>query len=204
MMGCAARQLRVTTAETHVPVIEARASLFKKVEAARGLVNLEYVTVLNTLLAERLNATDSILLPPLRKDTVDDDVPAAGCLRFSRVFHIPPPPAADDPDQVNDVLWVSQGKRSALRCYADTCTTTEPLFWSDTFGEPGCGVLHPESATEIQSGAEDGGELGACHEYRYVLRQQAVLDKLKEFLPVGMEAMLVADTSLACAPPKPI
>ncbi|MDD4882091.1 MAG: hypothetical protein PHX10_10995, partial [Gallionellaceae bacterium] len=99
-------------------------------------------------------------------------------------------------------VWVAQGKRSALRCYAGTCTTEPPLFWSDHFGEPGCGVLHPDCAPVFQAGAEDGGELGACHDYRYVLRQRAVLDKLQEFLPVGMAVVLVADRSLACAPPR--
>ncbi len=208
LRNCAARQLRVTTAERDVPVIEARACLFKKVEAARGLVRLEYATVLDTLLAERLEASDSILLPPLRKDTVDNDVPAAGCIRFSRLFHLPEKPVPSDPPDPdaplldNDPLWRSQGRRSPLRCFNATCTSALPLFWSLTFGEPGCGVLHPDSAVVFQSGAEDNGELGACHDYRHVLRQRAVLEKLQEFLPVGMEAVLVADPSLTCAPPK--
>lgn len=201
LVGCAARQLRVTTAERDVPVIDAVSCLFKKLEAARGLVRLEYVTVLDTLLAERLQASDSILLPPLRKDTVDDDVPAAGCIRFSRLFHIPPPPAPNDPGLLNDPIWVSQGTRSALRCHAASCTTVPVLFWKDAFGEPGCGVLHPDCDSAIQSGAEDGGELGAHHTDRHVLRQRAVLDKLREFLPVGMEAVLIADDSLSCPPP---
>ena len=193
--NCAARHLKVITAERDAPVIAARACLFRKAEAARGLVNLEYVTVLDRLLAERLNASDSILMPKLRKDRVDDDVPAAGCVRYSRLFHIPLPEGADP-------LWVAQGARSDLRCYADTCTTAWPLFWSQTFGQPGCGVLHPDCEAVFQSGAEDGGELGACHDYRHVLRQKAVIEKLEEFLPVGIEAALVFDTSLACAPPK--
>lgn len=54
------------------------------------------------------------------------------------------------------------------------------------------------------SGAEDGGELGAYHERRLVLRQRAVLEKLREFLPVGIEALFVSDATLACAPPKAI
>ena len=202
LVGCAARQLKVTTAERDVPVIAARACLFKKLEAARGLVRLEYATVLDTLLAERLEASDSILMPPPRKDTVDNDVPAAGCIRYSRLFHIPVPPDSNDPDLINDPLWVTQWKRSTLRCFANTCTPSQPLFWSDTFGQVGCGVLHPDCDPVFQSGAEDGGELGACHDYRYVLRRKAVLEKLREFLPVGMEAVLVADPSLACAPPK--
>jgi hypothetical protein len=202
----AARQLTLGTAERAAPVIDARDCLFKKLEAARGRVCLEYVTVLDVLLAERLDASDSILMPPLRKDTVDKDVPAAGCIRYSRIFHLPAQPVPSDPPDPaaplldNDPLWRSQGRRSLLR--VSHCTGAQPLFWSDSFGDPGCGVLHPDCAAIFQSGAEDSGELGACHGYRYVLRQRAVLEKLQEFLPVGIEAVLVADPSLACAPPK--
>lgn len=204
LVGCAAREVKVVTAERAAPVIEAHACLIKRVEAARGRVLLEYCTVLDTLLAERLDASDSILLPPLRKDTVDNDVPAAGCIRFSRLFHLPEPPDPEDPTLPNDPLWISQTRRSALRCYANTCTTLQPWFWRDGFGHPGCGVLHPGAKPIFLSGAEDGGELGACHDLRYALRRQAVLDKLAEFQPVGMEVVLVMDHTLACAPPREI
>ncbi|MBI5936917.1 MAG: phage tail protein [Betaproteobacteria bacterium] len=208
LVNCAARQFKVTTAERDAPVISARACLFKKIEATRGLVQLEYVTVIDTLLAEHLRASDAILLPPLRKDTVDDDVPAAGCIRYSRVPYLPEPAVPSepyDPDEPwldNDPDWRADGQRSSLLCYADSCTTARPLFWNLSFGQPGCGVLHPDAKAAFRFGAEDGGEMGACHDLRYTLREQAVLDKLAEFLPVGMEAVLVADPSLSCAPPK--
>ena len=210
VQNCAARHLKVLTAEQAAPVIDARACLFNKLEAARGLVRLEYATVLDTLLAECLEASDSLLLPALRKDTVDNDVPAKGCIRYSRLFHLPEPaipalpPDPNNPLIDNDPLWRSQGRRSALRCFAKTCTADTPLFWNTDFGQPGCGVLRPDAKPMFQSGAEDGGEMGACHDYRYAVRQKAVLEKLQEFLPVGMEAVLVADPSLACPPPKAI
>lgn len=194
LAGCAVRQLRVFTVERRRPVIEARACLIKRIEAARGLVRLEYATVLEVLLAECLEASDSILMPPLRKDRLDEDVPGAGCIRYSRLFHIPN--AGPDPH------WMSQGHRSALRCFGPSCSTERPLFWSEDFGQPGCGVLRPDCAAEFRTGAEDGGELGACHDFRHVLRQKAVLEKLQEFLPLGMEAVLVADPSLTQAPPE--
>lgn len=208
LFGCAVRQLRMGVAEREAVVIEAHSCLFKRIEAARSLARLEYVTVFEALLAERLEASDSILLPALRKDTVDSDVPAAGCIRYSRLAYIPKPAVSVDPKDPkaplfdNDERWVSQKKRSLLRCCTDTCTTLKPLFWSEIFGEPGCGVLHPDCVQAVQSGAEDGGEMGAYHERRYVLRRQAVLEKLQEYLPVGMEAVIITDPSLACAPPK--
>ena len=45
--------------------------------------------------------------------------------------------------------------------------------------------------------------MGGCHDRRHVLRRRAVQDKLVEFLPVGIEAVLVFDRTLACAPPEP-
>ena len=189
LVGCAARHFKVATAERDVPVVDARACLFKKIEAARGLMRLEYATVIEYLLAEHLQASDSILLPPLLKDIVDEDTPAAppteGCIRYSRVSELP----GSDPDAL-------------LRYYADTCTTERPRFWNLDFGQSSCGVLHPDAKAIFRFGAEDGGEMGAYHDLRYTLREQAALAKLAEFLPVGMEAVLVPDPSLACAPPK--
>lgn len=208
LQSCAARQLKVFTAERAVPVVEARGCLFRKLEVARGLVRLEYATVLVTLLAERLEASDCIVTCAVRKDTVDDDVPGAGCLRYCRLDYLPLEPVPSDPPDPanplvdNDPQWRSQNRRSPLRCFTATCTTIPPLFWSEQFGQPGCGVLRPDCAEAIQSGAEDGGELGACHDQRYVLRQRAVLDKLHDFLPVGIEPVLIVDRNLACKPPR--
>ncbi|MGD9948600.1 MAG: phage tail protein [Desulfobulbus sp.] len=203
--GCALRHIRSMVADRKRPVIVASNSLFKRIEAARGLVRLEYVTVLETLLAEALQASDCILLASLHKDRVDEDVPGSGCLRYSRIPFFPKDakglkPAELAAGRISD--WLRQGKRSELRCSTANCTTQTPLFCSEIFGEPGCGVLHSQCPSIIASGAEDGGEMGAYHGHRYVLRRQAVLEKLREFLPVGMEAVLVLDPSLACVPPK--
>lgn len=206
-VGCAVRHLRSTVADRKQPVIAASNSLLKRIEAARGLVRLEYVTVLEALLAEALEASDSILLPSLHKDRVDNDVPGSGCLRYSRLPFFPEDAVGLGPaDLAGNRLseWLSQGRRSPLSCSVDTCTTEMPLFWSEVFGEPGCGVLHPQCPSSIQAGAEDGGEMGGYHGHRYVLRRQAVLEKMREFLPVGMEAALITDPSLACVPPKVI
>ena len=35
------------------------------------------------------------------------------------------------------------------------------------------------------------------------MREKAVLDKLQEMLPVGIEAVLAPDASLDCPPPQP-
>ena len=72
------------------------------------------------------------------------------------------------------------------------------------FGEPGYGVLNPVTPDVIRFGAEDGGEMGACHHKLYSLKAEAVLDKMREFLPVGIEPILIPDPRLLHVPPEQI
>jgi len=190
--GCAFRTLVSHVIGTANAVVEARACLFKNLLAPRGFVALEYCTVLERLVAEALTASDCILMRLPHKDLseADTDVPRFGCIRFSRLpGELPDPPMAD-------------GVPSTLSVVEINCTFNAPVFVADVFGEAGCGVLHPATPRTIRFGAEDGGEMGAYHELRYTLREQAVLDKLSGYLPVGIEPVLVPDSSLVCAPPR--
>ena len=93
-------------------------------------------------------------------------------------------------------------------------TTETPVFqsyrfckdntWHDAanFGEPGYGVLHPATPASISQGAEDLGEMGAYHHAHHRLADEAVLDKLTDFLPVGQEAVLIQDPRLHAQPPQ--
>ncbi|HEX5687844.1 MAG TPA: phage tail protein [Ideonella sp.] len=192
LVGCALRRLHLMLPTSHPVTVDARACLFKDLLAPRAAVALEYVTVLERLVAERLTASDSLLMQFPRKDLplADTDVPRSGCVRFSRVPAGPPAP------------WQSDGSDSDFRV-TSTCTDAAPVFVATTFGTPGCAVLHPATPASLRFGAEDGGEQGACHDLRYTLREQAVIDKLRDFMPVGMEPVLVPDASLRCPPPKP-
>lgn len=182
--GCAVRKLTVRTAVVTEPVLEARSTLIHSMYSDTGLARLEHCTVLRTLVAEALQASDCIFLRPLRKDRTGAAAPSQGCVRFSRVS--PQPGAAD-----------------LLSC-TGTTTTEVPWFHSETFGERGCAVLHPGAAEALRAGAEDGGELGAFHERLYCLRWSAVLQKLLDYLPVGMQAVLIPDPTLRCAPPEAV
>jgi hypothetical protein len=76
-------------------------------------------------------------------------------------------------------------------------STSDPVvMWTTEFGSRGCGVLHPATADSVRFGAEDGGEMGVYHERQYSLLVEAVQDKLKGFLPVGIEAVIVPDLRL--------
>lgn len=80
------------------------------------------------------------------------------CIRFSR---IPPGTAA-----------------AALLTHRNT--TERPVFYAfefdevgetvrrtAKFGEPGCAVFHPATPEAVHFGAEDGGEMGVHHGWRY-------------------------------------
>lgn len=178
LYDCAARRVEVHSIDVDAPVITARDCLFRELQAARGLSRLEYCTVLETTLSEVLFASDSIFLGRIRKDHPTPVAPDSGCVRYSRI----------DRDQ-------DQG---GLRLIADT--RRAPIMFSSRFGDRGCGVLHPATPAAIRHGAEDGGEMGAFHGDYLSLLAEAVVDKLQEYLPVGLQAVVIPDTRLLDMP----
>jgi hypothetical protein len=99
--------------------------------------------------------------------------------------------------------------------YGSTNTTEAPVFirfdyCSDSpyeqrvarFGEAGYGVLDRSTPDAIRFGAEDGAEMGGHHHEYYSLKIEAVVDKMHEFLPVGIEPVLIQDRRLLRLPPE--
>ena len=168
--------------------LDARDCLFDEVNVTNGMVRLEYCTIKERLTCQHLQASDCIL-PDEVNDLMD------GCVRYSRV-----------PQSLLD-----QAPDALLR-HRPSVTTDQPVFFgfkpcgvtdaSPTFGSPGYGVLHPATPPSICFGAEDNGEMGAYHHRRYCLQAAAVLDKLQDFLPLGIEAVLIPDARLLQRPPK--
>ncbi|HEX3130756.1 MAG TPA: phage tail protein [Thermoanaerobaculia bacterium] len=184
LRGAAVNRVSAAGNDLEEPVVDAVGSLFGELGTA-GLARLEYVTVLGTLAAGRLQASDSILggavTVPKPSDPELDH-----CVRYSRI----------DASTANVVTRY--------------CTSSKPLYveldFDDGrrpahFGEPGCGVLHPACPRAIRSGAEDGGEMGAFHDRRYSLALDAVSAKLQDFLPLGLDAVLIPDPRLHGVPP---
>jgi len=190
----AAKKLVVDTGGVDVPVIDAVDCLFDEIEAPDGLVRLEATTVMKSLACRRLQASDCLLA-----GTATVQGPAGSprsCVRYSRV------PAS--------LLALPQSRLERL-----ALTAADPIFsvfehcareggsrLNDQFGDPGYGTLHPATPDAICSGAEDGGEMGADHFRASSLARAAVLTKLEEFLPVGIEAVLVPDPRLLVEPPR--
>ena len=175
LVEVAARRVDIATSDTELPVLDARDSLIKNLQVPAGLLRLEYCTILEQVIVEALEASDSIFLGILRqKGGPPFSPPDPSCLRYSR-FH-------------------ERQRISGMSIYQ---STSDPVvMWTTEFGSRGCGVLHPATANSVRFGAEDGGEMGAYHVRQNNLLLDAVQDKLKEFLPVGIEAVILPDMRL--------
>jgi len=191
MERVAASELRVESASSadnagrFQPALTARDCLFDQVAVPNGLARLEYCTVLSQWSSHSLQASDVIFVAGLDLDPGTATNPH--CIRFSRI-----------PDGLTATFLRTIGN-----------TTETPIFYEfefdeggqvvrrrPVFGEPGCATLHPATAEAIRFGAEDGSEMGAYHSRRYSLLLAAVQDKLNDFLPVGMEAVIIPDLRL--------
>jgi hypothetical protein len=184
-------EVSLAAGEDEGPVLVAENCLIGEA-VVNGLARLEYCTVLGQIECNRLQASDCLFVGALMLDQATENAPH--CIRYSRV-----PPS----------LSVA-----GLLTYRNTFEA--PVFYDFEFdegdkvvrreallGELGCAVLHPATSEAIRFGAEDGGEIGAYHGWRYSLLLAAVQDKLKDFLPVGIEAVLVPDLRLHRLPALP-
>lgn len=199
MTNCAVRNLEVNGGgDPDVAAVQARNCLFETV-SSDGLAQLEYCTVLQSAVFEWLNASDCIF--PDDMQLSGDVLQRRSCVRYSRIA----------PDFNTDLLLYF-GER------VETNSRETPVYFGFAecqeqgdqwlkmrrpaeFGEAGCAVIHPAAPRSVCFGAEDGGEMGVYHPRHYCLRHQATLDKLSEFLPVGMEPVLIPDQQLSVVPP---
>lgn len=173
---CAARSVEVHTVDRFNPVCTAKNSLLRKVRSARGLIKMEYCTVLESCIVEVLQASDCIFNCRFDKDETNDNPPQPLCVRYS--------------------IITTQQMPLALDQHFNNLRTGLVLFATE-FGMAGCGVIHPASDTQVRYVAEDGTEAGAYHFLQLSLRFTAVRDKLKDFLPVGYEAVVIPDPQLS-------
>lgn len=174
LVHCAARKIEVHSIDYEKPVITAHGCLFKGLQAARGLTQLEYCTVLEACLSEIVNASDCIFLGLIKRDHPTEKPPLKGCLRYSRVSR--------------------QQFKGGMR-YTEVNQARVVMF-SQIFGKRSCGVLHPSCPQNIRQGAEDKTEMGAYHNQYYSLLAEAVVDKLNDYLPVGTDAVVIPDQRL--------
>lgn len=163
------------------PALTAEDSLLRTVTAP-GLVKLLSVTVTQSLDVGRCFANDSLFAGTVATAARGAGDPA-NCFRYCRL------PAA--------VLGPYTNGGEAYGCVSDVPMFQAPL----KAGLPEAAVLTADNSPKLLDGAEDGGELGAYHHKRYYLRDQAALARVREFLPAGMDAVLVSDMRLGMTLP---
>ena len=188
---CAVRELVIQSADADDgPSLIAEDCLFDKVTVSRT-ARLEYCTVLSSFETQRIQASDCIFV---RDVTFTDPVQESrGCIRFSRI--------SQNTSEVEKLSSFDNTTRKPVFFHLPVCDGDTLVLNEAAFGEPGCGVLHPATSDAICFGAEDRGEMGVYHRQHHCLRQAAVLEKLKDFLPLGIEAVWIPDPRLLQPPP---
>jgi len=172
---CAARHIEVHTSDVVEPVVSATNCLLSRLRTATGLARLEYVTLLDNCVVEALQASDCVFDCRIKKDAPNNKIPQPLCVRYS--------------------LIIPKQKPENLEQHFNNYREGLVLF-NQTFGKAGCGVIHPASDEQIRYAAEDGTEPGAYHFLQIGLRLEAVQDKLKDYLPVGYQAVVIPDEHL--------
>ncbi|MBI5750589.1 MAG: phage tail protein [Hydrogenophilales bacterium] len=179
LIRCAVENIEsASPGQDGAPVVQATDCLIGALKMKEGKAQLEYCTVLHDVTTPQLLASDCIFMGKI--ENASKNWPD-GCIRYSRVNELKP---------------------LVSRHQAMGNTTARPLFLNDTWGEPGCGVLDPATSNAVSQGAEDGGEMGTFHHLQHCLLRDAILRKLKDYLPVGMRPALVLDNRLKTQPPN--
>ena len=126
-------------------------------DMAATAVSLEHVTIVGDTLAPALAASNSILFG---KVALSDA--AHSCFRYTRY-----------PQEVIGVKLFR-------------CTTLLPIFSSFQFGHPAYLGLSVNTPPALRRGGEEGGEMGVWYAAGIPWREQNVMLKLGEYLPVGL------------------
>lgn len=190
-----------------IPGLDARDCLFNEIIVAQSLARLEYCTVMHNIDCKHLQASDCIFAGSIKRETENinslpeseiRDEPESGCVRYSRI------PAGFDGSTLSVFSGHGSTNKTESPVFArfDYCNDGTHEHRVAAFGEPGYGVLDRSCPDAVRFGAEDGAEMGAHHHKYYSLKIEAVLDKMREFLPVDIEPVLIQDRRLLQLPPK--
>jgi hypothetical protein len=146
--------------------------------SAQG-VHLERVTVFGRVRCDVLDASE-VLLDDLT--FVEDQ--QAGCIRFSRYER-----GSVLPRRYECVPSDQQASACPpqARCLP-------PLFNSRRFARPDYAQLAAACPQEILTASEEGAEVGAFASALNTVRLKNLEIKLQEFLPVGLSALVIAET----------
>lgn len=123
-----------------------------------------------------------------------------GCARFSYI-----PPQSRVPRQhrcqpqfaAANAVEAAEARNPALSDSARTHlirgvqARVVPAFTSTRYNDPAYGQLLLSAPEDIRRGADSGSEMGAYHHLYHPQRHDALLFRLNEFLPIGLDAGLI-------------
>jgi len=147
-------------------------------DSPAGFVQLERVTVLGRIRCDVLSASESML-----NDLVVVEDRQAGCIRFSRyeTGSVLPRRFQCVPDE-----------EEARSCRTARCQA--PLFASRRWGRPDYLMIAPGGPVALQRASEQGAEVGAFASALNTIRLNNLAIKLREFMPVSLSAVVIAET----------
>ncbi len=158
-------------------------------------LSVERSTLWGTVQAKQLEASESLFSDPVTIARVQQ-----GCVRFCyvpTVSHTPrryrcqPDLAAEE--AVAAALARNPGltapQRQQIRDFVQGWL--QPSFTARRYGQPGYAQLHLGAPREIQTGAEDGSEMGAFCHLKQPQRESNLKIRLQEYLPFGLEAGII-------------
>jgi hypothetical protein len=141
-------------------------------------------TILGTTVCRTAEASDSIFDGALTAEQHQQ-----GCVRYS---YLAPGGQTPQPFRCQPRLALEgvtdPAEQAAIR------GRLRPSHVSTIFGEPGFGLLHPESAIELRTGAEDRAELGVFHHLQQARREARLRSVLGRYLRFGLEAGLFIES----------
>lgn len=140
-------------------------------------------TILGRTAVRTLDGSESIFLEPIVAERRQQ-----GCVRFSFLAEGSRTPRRHrcQPDLALEGV-TDPAEASAIR------TRLTPFFTANDYGDPAYLQLSQRCAIEIQTGAEDGAEMGVFHHLQQPQRIANLRVALDEYLPFGLEAGIFSE-----------
>ena len=148
-------------------------------------VQLERVTVLGSVVCDVLTASECIF-----DETIQVTDRQAGCIRFCRFEY----DAVDRHPLALPRRYLCIPTEEQMLDHRARHRLLAPMFNSRRFGRPDYLQLAAGCPASILGASEQRGEIGAFAGTQNVLRLANLRTKLQEFLPVGLTALVIAET----------
>ncbi len=154
------------------------------VAAPESEVRLDQVSVLGSLQAQELFASDCVLDGPVNVERHQ-----SGCLRFS---HVPSGAVAPRRYRCQPDLALADVTDPAVAAAIRARLT--PVFTSTTYGDPAYGRLDDRADPALLTGASNGAAMGAFAELQEPQRRDNLTTVLEEYLRLGLEAGVIHES----------